>query len=108
MSAPRQVRNIIRYDLIVVILILAVTYKSESRSPDVPLVTLLQCKSLPSHEFPLFDNQGSYARPRGTPRTSLNEHRLFLVCTDRVSHQPNPRADRSQDGRVETRLPAPE
>ena len=108
MSAARQGRIKILYDVIALILILTVTYKSESKpSPDrLPLVTLLQCKTLPSHEFPLFERQGSYKRPRGTLRTSLNERQLFLVCTDRVSRQQKLRVDRSPDDRGETKPPA--
>jgi hypothetical protein len=102
-SERRQARIVILCDLMAIVLILGVTFKpSEDR---VQVVTLLQCKTLPSHEFPLFDKQGSYERPRGTFRTSLNERRLFLVCTDRVSRQLVLRADRSQDGRVEKRIP---
>lgn len=108
MSAARQGRIVILYDVIALILILTVTYKSESRPPDdrLPMVTLVQCKTLPSHEFPLFERQGSYERPRGRFRTSLNERQLFLVCTDRVSRQLKLRVDRSQDDRVETSTPA--
>lgn len=108
MSAPRQGRTKILYDVIALILILTVTYKSESRpAPDrAPMVTLLQCKTLPSPEFLLFERQGSYKRPRGTFRTSLNERQLFLVCTDRVSRQQKLRVDRSPDDRVETKPPA--
>ncbi len=103
MSERRQARIVILCDLMAIVLILGVTFKpSEDR---VQVVTLLQCKTLPSHEFPLFDKQGSYERPRGTFRTSLNERQLFLVCTDRVSRQLVLRADRSQDGRVEKRIP---
>jgi hypothetical protein len=103
----RQRRIIILYDFIAVVLILGVTFKSESTVPE-PVVTLLQCKSLPSREFPLLDKQGNYERPRGTFRMSLSERQLFLVCTDRVFRQPESRVDRSQDDRVETRIPAPE
>lgn len=107
MSKPRQARIIILRDLIAMILVFGVTYKSEMRPPDdrVPMVTLLQCKTLRSHEYPLFERQGSYERPRGTFRMSLNERRLFLVCTDRVFRQPNLRAGRNQDGRLENRTP---
>lgn len=111
MSAPRQTSIVILSEFVVVILILSVTFKSESKNdPDdrIPSITLLQCRALPSHESPLFEKQGSYERPRGTSRTSLNERQLFLVCTDRVSRQLNLRVDRSRDGRVETRIPAPE
>ena len=108
MSAARQGRIKTPYKAIALILILIVTYKSESRpSPDrSPMVTLLQCKTLPSHEFLLFERQGSYRRPRGTFRTSLDERQLFLVCTDRVSRQQELRVDRSQDDRAETKTPA--
>ncbi|HEY0365327.1 MAG TPA: hypothetical protein VGC73_02570 [Pyrinomonadaceae bacterium] len=110
MSAPRQARFIIPFDLLALILILGVTFKSESRPPDerTPIVTLLQCETLPSHESPPFDKQGSYERHRGTFRTSINERQLFLVCTDRVYRQPKLRVDRSRDDRGETRIPAPE
>ena len=108
MSAPRQARNIILYDFIAVILILSVTYKSETSTGEQAPITLLQCRTLSLPEFPLLDKQGSYERPRGRFRRSLNEYRLFLVCTDRVYRQPNLRADRSPDDRVETRIPAPE
>src|SRR5215204_3163826 len=109
-SAPRQARFIILFDLTAMILILGVTFKSESRPPDegAPIVTLLQCKTLPSHESPLFDKQGNYERPRGMFRRSINERQLFLVCTDRVYRQPELRVDRSRDDRGETRIPAPE
>jgi hypothetical protein len=109
-SAPRQARFIIPFDLLALILILGVTFKSESRPPDerTPIVTLLQCETLPSHESPPFDKQGSYERHRGTFRTSINERQLFLVCTDRVYRQPKLRVDRSRDDRGETRIPAPE
>lgn len=108
MIPARQGRIIILHDVIALILILTVTYKSESRlSHDRwPMVTLLQCKTLPSHEFLPFERQGSYKRPRGTFRTSLNERQLFLVCTDRVSRQQKLRVDRSQGDRVETKTPA--
>lgn len=106
MSAPRRGRTIIVWDLVVMILIVGLTYRSGSNPSDHQTVTLLQCKTLASHEFPLVDKQGSYERPRGTSRTSLNERQLLLVCTDRVSRQLNLRADRSQDGHVETRIPA--
>lgn len=103
MSERRQARIVILCDLMTVILILGVTFRpSEDR---VRVVTLLQCKTLPAHEFPLLDKQGSYERPRGTFRTSLNERRLFLVCTDRASRQLVLPADRSQDDRVEKRIP---
>jgi hypothetical protein len=107
-SAPRQTRVISLCDLMVVILILGLTYRPEAIRSEDRAVTLLQCKTLQSHEFPLFDKQGSYERLRGRSRTSLSERQLFLVCTDRVSRQLNLRADRSQDDRVETRIPAPE
>ena len=98
MSERRQARIVILCDLMAIVLILGVTFRpSEDR---VQVVTLLQCKTLP-----LFDKQGSYERPRGTFRTSLNERRLFLVCTDRVSRQLVLRAHRNQDGRVEKRIP---
>ena len=89
------------------ILILGVMYRSESaRSDDhVPVLTLLQCTTLRSHEPPLFEKKGSFERPRGTFRTPLNERQLFLVCTDRVSRQLSLRVDRSQDDRAETRIP---
>ena len=70
------------------------------------VITLLQCKTLPSHEFLPFERPGGYKRPRGTFGTSLNERQLFLVCTDQVSHQQKLRVDRSQDDRVETKTPA--
>lgn len=110
MSAARQGRIKIICDVIAVILILIVTYQSGSRpSHDrAPMVSLLQCRTLPSHEFLLSERQGSYKRPRGTLRTSLNERQLFLVCTDQVSRQQKPRVDRSQDDRVETKTPAPD
>ena len=110
MSAPRKARFIILFDLTATILILGVTFKSESRPPDerAPIVTLLQCKTLPSHESPLFHKQGNYGRPRGMFRTSINEHQLFLVCIDRVYRQPKLRVDRSRHDRGETRIPAPE
>lgn len=108
MSAARQGRIIILYDVIALILILTVTYKSESRLSHhrLPMVTLFQCKTLPSHEFLLFVRPGSFERPRGRFRTSLDERQLFLVCTDRVSRQLKLRVDQSQDGRVLTRTPA--
>src|SRR5215212_884893 len=107
-SAPCQERFIILFDLMALVLILGITFKSESRPTDegAPIVTLLQCKTLPSHESPLFDKQGSYERPRGTFRTSINERQLFLVCIDRVYRQPKLRVDRSRDDRGETRIPA--
>ena len=107
-SAGHRARIIILCDLIAMILILSVMYKSESGPPDdrLPMFTLFQCKTLPSHEFLLFETQGSYERPRGRFRTSLDERQLFLVCTDRVSHQLKLRVGRSQDGRVSTRTPA--
>lgn len=106
MSVRRQARIVILCDLMTMMLILGVTFRpSEDR---VRVVTLLQCKTLPSREFPIFDKQGSYERPRGTFRTSLNERQLLLVCTDRVSRQLVLRADRSQDGRLENRFPNPE
>ena len=105
MSARHQAGIIILCDLIAMILVLSVTYKSESRPPDdgLQMVTLFQCKTFPSHKFLLFERQGSYERPRGRFRTSLNEPQLFLVCTDRVSHQLKLPVDRNQDGRVLTR-----
>jgi len=108
LMSPRQGRIIILYDVIALILILAVTYKSELRPSHhrFPMVIQFQCKTFPSHEFLLFERQGSYGRPRGRFRTSLNERQLFLVCTDRVSRQLKLRVDRSQDGRVLTRTPA--
>ena len=108
MRAPRQARIIILCDSMALILILGVLYKSDSGRSDNPVraFTLFQCTPRPSHEPPLFDKQGSFERPRGTFRTTLNERQLFLVCTDRVSRQPDPRVDRSQDGRAETRIPA--
>jgi len=108
MSAARPRRIVIRYDVIALILILTVTYISApgpSHDPSTP-VTLLRCKTLSSHEFLPSERQGSYKRPRGTFRTSLNERQLFLVCTDRVSRQRKLRVDRSQDDRVETKTPA--
>jgi len=84
---------------------LGVAFRSESTAPNV---TLLQCRTLSSLEFPLLDRPGSYERPRGTFRTSTNERRLFLVCTDRVSRQLNLRAAQSQDDRLETKIPGPE
>ena len=105
MSTARPRRIIFLCDVIALILVLTVTYKPESRSSHyrLPMVTLFQCKTLPSHEFLLFETPGSYERPRGRFRTSLNERQLFLVCTDRVSRQLKLRVDRSQDGRVLTR-----
>lgn len=105
MSAGHQARTIILCDLIAMILILSVTYKSESRPPDdrLQMVTLFQCKTFPSHKFLLFERQRSCERPRGRFRTSLNERQLFLVCSDRVSRQLKLRVDRNQDGRVLTR-----
>ena len=105
MRVQRQARIIILGDFMVVLLILGVAFRSESTAPKV---TLLQCRTLSSHEFPLLDKQGSYERARGTFRTSINGRRLFLVCTDRVSHQLNLRAARGQDDRVGTRMPDPE
>jgi len=105
-SVRRQARIVILGDLMAMILVLGVTFRpSEDR---VRVVTLLQCKTLPSREFPLFDKQGSYERARGTFRTSINGRQLFLVCTDRVSRQLNLRAAPSQDDRVGTRMPDPE
>lgn len=106
MSAARRTRTIILCDLVAVILVFSFGYRSDSNRAEDAAVTLLQCRTLPPHEFPLFDRQGSYERPRGRFRTSLDERRLFLVCTDRVSRQLRLRADRSRDGRVETRIPA--
>lgn len=106
MSAPRQTRIVILCDFVAVILILGITFKSESGNERTAVVTLLQCKTLPSHELPPFEKQGSYERPRGRFRRLINKRQLFLVCTDRVSHQPGLQVDRSQGGRVETRIPA--
>ena len=110
MRAPRQARIIILCDSMALILILGVLYKSDSGRSDnsARAFTLLQCTPLPSHEPPLFDKQGSFERPRGTFRKTLNERQLFLVCIDRASRQLMLRADRSRDGRVETRIPVPE
>lgn len=67
MSAARQRRIVIRYDVIALILILTLTYISASgpSHDQLPPVTLLQCKTLPWHEFLPSERQGSYKRPRG-------------------------------------------
>ena len=86
MSAPRQPRILILRDFMAAILILSVVFKSESKAPDVRMpFTVLQCTTLPSHEYPLFEKEESYERPDRTFRRSLNGRELFLVCTDRVS-----------------------
>ena len=106
-SAGHRARIIILCDLIAMILMLSVMYKSKSGPADrLPMATLFQCKTLPSHEFLLFERPRSYERPRGRFRTSLDERQLFLVCTDRVSLQLKLPVDQSQDGRVLTRTPA--
>lgn len=107
MSVRRRARIVILCDFITMILILGISFKSELR-PSEDRVTLFQCKTLSSREFPLLDKQGSYERPRGTFRTSLNERQLLLVCTDQVSHRLVLRVDRSLDDRLENRIPARE
>jgi hypothetical protein len=103
-SATRQPRIIILCDFMAVILILNVMFRSESKPPDArtPIITVLQCKTLPSHD-PLFEKEVSYELPNRISRR-LNGRELFLVCTDRGSRQANLRADRNQEDRVETRI----
>jgi hypothetical protein len=86
--ATRQPRILILCDFMAVILILNVMFRSESKAPDVrtPITTVLQCKTLPSHD-PLFENERRERTSRG-----LNGRELFLVCTDRVSSQSTLRA----------------
>lgn len=107
MSAPRQARLIISFELMALILILGVTPRSKPKSTD-DRVTLLRCETILLHGFQLLDKQGKHERPRGTFRRSLDECRLFLVVPDQIYCQPTLRADRNQDDRVETRIPAPE
>lgn len=105
MNARHQMRNIM---LLAMLLILAMKGYAEPNTADssLPMIIPLQCKTLSSRECLLFEKQGSCEGPRGTFRRSLNECRLCLVCSARVFRQPNRRADRSRDGRVETKTPA--
>lgn len=59
-----------------------------------------------STHHPLFEKQESCERPLDRTHTFSNEPRLSLAYTDPAFHQPNPRAARIPDDRVEAKTPA--